>query len=130
MLFILYINDICNISEFLKFVLFADDTNIFASGTNIDELCKNINSELEKLNEWFITNKLSLNVSKTSYMLFSNRSDCNFDYNIYINTFKIDRVFSCKFLGVVIDSKLNWKEHISRVITKLLKCNGILYKAK
>ena len=56
-LFILYINDICNVSKILQFVLFADDTNIFCSDVNILDLCKNVSLELDKLNIWFaVTN--------------------------------------------------------------------------
>ena len=53
-------------SNIVKFILFADDTNIYSSGFDLKELCVNINKELEKLNEWFASNKLSLNVSKTN----------------------------------------------------------------
>ena len=63
-LFILYINDICNVSKILKFVLFADDTNILYSDANVNNLNNVVNMELDKLNKWFIINKLSLNVSK------------------------------------------------------------------
>ncbi len=63
-LFILYINDICNVSKILKFVLFADDTNILYSDANANNLNIVVNSELDKLNTWLIINKLSLNVSK------------------------------------------------------------------
>jgi glutamate racemase len=52
-LFILYINDICNVSPKLKFILFADDTNVFYSGKDIKEICDVISEELEKLNIWF-----------------------------------------------------------------------------
>ena len=52
-LFILYINDICNVSPVLKFILFADDTNIFCSGSDIVQLSIIVSSELDKLNEWF-----------------------------------------------------------------------------
>ena len=72
-LFILYINDICNVSKILKCVLFADDTNILYSDANINNLNNVVNSELDKLNTWFIINKLSLNVSKTNYIVFGNR---------------------------------------------------------
>ena len=68
-LFILYINDLCKVSEILKFVLFADDTNLFASGTDLKQLCDVINEELIKINVWFRVNKLSLNVSKTNFMI-------------------------------------------------------------
>ena len=71
-LFILYINDLCNISTLLKFILFADDTNIFCSGKDPTQLSKIINTELRKLHIWFSVNILSLNVAKTNYMLFDN----------------------------------------------------------
>ena len=67
-LFILYINDICNISEIMKFVLFADDTNILCNHYNYFSLCELVNIELSKLSKWFSVNKLSLNVRKTSYI--------------------------------------------------------------
>ena len=72
-LFILYINDICKISEIMKFVLFADDTNILCKHENYVSSCELVNIELSKLSEWFSINKLSLNVRKTSYMLFGYR---------------------------------------------------------
>ena len=82
--FILYISDLCNVSDFLKFVLFADDTNFFASGDNIANLCENINRELLKINDWFKINKLSLNFSKTNFMVFTNRHIEDFEINISI----------------------------------------------
>ncbi len=70
-LFILYINDLCSVSERLKLVLFADDTNIFCSG-DVCHLQKDITSEMYKLKTWFDKNKLSLNFNKTKCMLFGN----------------------------------------------------------
>ena len=70
LLFILYINDLANVSDKLKFILFADDTNVFVSGKNIKNVCDVLNKELENMNIWFKVNKLSLNVSKTNYMIF------------------------------------------------------------
>ena len=63
-LFILYVNDISNISPVLNFILFADDTNLFCTGNNIHTVCKIVTCELNKLNCWFVVNKLSLNLSK------------------------------------------------------------------
>ena len=50
-LFIMYINDICNVSSLLKMILFADDTNLFRSGFDLDLLCAEISQELCKLNK-------------------------------------------------------------------------------
>ena len=69
---ILYINDICNTSTLLKFIIFADDTNILCTGSDPVQLNTIINSELDKLNIRFAIDKLSLNVFETNVMLFSN----------------------------------------------------------
>ena len=66
-LFITYINDICNVSDVVKCFLFADDTNIFCSERNLTDLQLILNRELGKLFVWFSVNKLSLNLSKTNY---------------------------------------------------------------
>ena len=129
-LFILYINDLCKVSETLKFVLFADDTNLFASGTDLKQLCDVINEELIKINAWFRVNKLSLNVSKTNFMIFSNKHlDHNNPINLTIDGTNIVQVFETKFLGVMIDHKLNWKSHIMNIRAKLSRCIGMFYKA-
>ena len=69
LLFLLYINDIPNCSDKLSFRIFADDTNIFASSSNAVELQSLINQELSKVKEWCDFNKLSINLTKTNYMI-------------------------------------------------------------
>ena len=118
-LFILYINDLCNISRLVKYLLFADDTNLFCADQNINQLVTTLSTVLDKLCMWFVVNKLSLNVSKTSYMLFGN---LNAQFDIVINGISINRVHVAKFLGVLIDEKLNWKD----VKSKLSKSSAIL----
>ena len=117
-LFIIYINDIWNVSDVVKCVLFADDTNIFCSEKNLTDLQLTLNRELGKLFVWFSVNNLSLNLSKTNYILFRNRS-ADTDLNICIITIHVTRVQSSKFLGIIIDENLNWKPHIQ------LFCNCI-----
>ena len=124
-LFILYINDICNVSKILKFVLFADNTNMLYSYANVNNLNIVVNSELDKLNTWFMVNKLSLNVSKTNYILFGNRK-VHSDLDIKIHNDKITRVSETKFLGVWIDEKLNWKKHVECVKRNLSRVVGII----
>ena len=130
-LFILYINDICNVSDLMRFILFADDTNIFRSGCNLNVLANEISEELGKLQVWFNVNKLSLNIQKTNYMLFGrNMSLSSSELSIQINGKDIEKVHCTKFLGVLIDSKLNWYDQINRVSDKVSKCLAIMYKAK
>ena len=127
-LFILYINDLHNVSKILNFILFADDTYIFLSGSNLTDLCNIMSNELKKLDVWFRVNKLSLNVSKTNFMVFGNKK--NEECKIYINDIEIEEVSSTKFLGVIIDNKLNWQRQIQNVQRKVSKSVSILYRVK
>ena len=75
LLFMLYVNDICNISSYFWFTMFADDTTIVSAHHNINILFSQANIELTKLYNWHCLNKLFLNIDKTSYILFSNKQD-------------------------------------------------------
>ena len=131
LLFLIYINDLSKISELLFMVMYADDTNIFLSGKNLKDLETTMNKELSSLTEWLAANKLSLNISKTHYMIFSPpRIKQSFEMNIQINSTKIHAVSQTKFLGVILDSQLSWKPHIKYISTKLSKNIGILGKAR
>ena len=113
-------------------VLFADDTNIFMSGKNLPSMTMASNEQLIAIYEWLYCNKLSLNILKTHYMIFTQRNkkvSVN-DISLYINKVSIERVYVTKFLGVQTDSQLNWKNHIEYTCKKLCKCIGILSKAK
>jgi len=69
-LFLLYLNDLANVSDILKLIMFADNTNAFLSHNSLKTLFDIMNTELEKIVDWFNINKLSLNSDKTNYMLF------------------------------------------------------------
>ena len=62
------------VSELLRFIIFADDTNIFCLGDDPMALVNTVNNELKKLEAWFRVNKLSLNVSTSNYMMFGNKN--------------------------------------------------------
>ena len=74
LLFILYINDICKVSKLLQFIIFTDDTNIFYLDDDPLSTINITNEELDKLAMWFSVNKLSLNITKSNYMVFSKKS--------------------------------------------------------
>ena len=70
-LFLIYINDLPNISNKLKLFLFADDTNIYYEDDNFLRSLENTsNNELKKLNQWLCVNRLALSISKTDFVLF------------------------------------------------------------
>ena len=129
LLFLLFINDIVNVSRIAKLILFADDTNLFFTGSNLKDLVVEVNSELKKIEKWFIVNKLFLNANKTSYMVFGTKGkSINTVINLCGNN--LERVDVTKFLGVLIDSKLTWKNHIQYVKVKLSKCMAVLNRVK
>ena len=129
LLFILYINDICNISNYFGFTLFAGDTTIASAHHDINILFSQANIELTRLYNWFCLNKLSLNIDKTSYVLFSNKQD-DHKNTINIDNIKIKIVLSNKFLGVTIDHKFSWKTQIADVCKNVSRCIGLLDKVK
>ena len=77
LLFIIYINDLCNASNIFDFITYADDTTLSSMLTSFGmaqyDINENINLELKKVNSWLKINKLSLNVSKTKFMIFHKR---------------------------------------------------------
>ena len=130
LLFLLYVNDMAYVSNLLFSILFADDTNVFISGKNIENLTQIMNNELEQLAKWLQVNKLSLNVDKTHYMIFTLKKSVDANTNIIINDAIIKRVYKTKFLGLILDSNLSWREHIKHIKSKLSKGTGILLKAR
>ena len=132
LLFLLYINDIQFVSKIFHAIIYADDTNLFLSGEKIDFLCNTANSELVKFSEWFASNKLKINVTKTCCMLFKPKNkQINFsDIKLFIDNCCIPLVHSTHFLGVVIDDKLTWKNHISYISNKISRVIGAISRLK
>ena len=131
LLFIIYINDICNVSDVLECILFADDTNLFLSDKNLESLSRRVNIELCKISHWFKLNKLSLNIKKTNYILFSKKSfNMGNQFDIKIDNTNVVKVFQTKFLGVIINEKLTWESHIKIIKNKISKGLGILLKIR
>ena len=134
LLFLIYLNDLSKFSNILNSILFADDTNLFYSNKDINYLFETVNKELAKLSEWFIANKLSINIKKTKYTFFHRLHEkrlipLNLP-NLVVNNSCIVRERSLLFLGVVIDENVSWKEHIIIIHNKISKNIGLLYKAK
>lgn len=131
LLFLLYINDLAQVSSKLFSLLFADDSNMFISGHNLSEMVSTMNTEMVKIVEWLQVNKLSLNLKKTHYIIFrKRRSKIVSDHNIVINGITISRTDNTKFLGVIIDDTLSFQQHIKYIKGKVARGIGILYKTK
>ena len=102
-------------------------------GTDMNTLIKQLNFELESLCIWFKPNKLSLNAQKTFYMVFHRarlKTIDNSSMNIIMDNQILTKVNSIKYLGIIIDHKLNWLDHITYGKTEISKGIGIMYKAR
>ena len=105
--FLLYINDLPQCLYKTKPRLFADDTNLTASGDSITDLEAAVNSDLKNLRKWLIANKLRLNVAKTEFMLIGSKQiiKCisNLQLNVKIENKSVKQVYESKTQGVTMD---------------------------
>ena len=137
LLFLIYIDDLPLVTK-LFILMFADDATILASSNNLDELYTFVNQEFHKITTYFCLNKIALHPEKTKYMLFTNSTSANnYNLSIVLNQHNYGENFNAllnnpikrvkgsennpciKFLGVNIDPKLNFKNHVSNLIKKL-----------
>ena len=117
LLFLIYINDLYSSVKFCKVHHFTDDTNLTYFGDSVEKINKSVNIDLKLLVHWLNANKIALNVSKTELVFFkTNRKKINSDIKIKLNGKKIYPTTSVRYLGVKIDSNLNWKEHWNHVL--------------
>ena len=130
LLFLVYINDITNASSKFRYTIYADDTSLILADRDMLSLHRSLTNELELVNEWIKINKLKLNISKTNYTLFQNRSLHYQLPPLLLEGNTVNCVTHTKFLGVHIDCNLNWNYQINDVFFKLSRMNGILYKIR
>ena len=131
LLFLLYINDLAFVSDKIFSLLFADDSNMFLSGNDPNDLIRTMNIEMIKVIEWLRLNKLSLNLKKTHFMVFRRqRAKVTITEKLIVDKVEIDKVDHTKFLGVVIDQNLSFQNHIQYIKGKISRGIGILYKCR
>ena len=131
LLFVVYINDIPELDNLAHFILYADDANIIVIANTIDELLSKTNKLLDSLERWVDSNGLSINVKKTKYMIFSRTvSRLHLREPLKYKNKIIEPVTEARFLGVIVDDKLNWTKHIKTIVSKMSRYVGILYRLK
>ena len=132
LLFLIYINDLPNISTKLSFIQFADDTTLYLQGSSLTDMFNIMNEEINIISQWLKVNKLVLNISKTNYMVMSSKKTkipknlCE----IKIDGQLIEQVSETKFLGVMVDNRMSWKSHIDYINSKIMRGVGIIRRAK
>ena len=130
LLFLVYVNDIPNLADFAKFILYADDANIILTANTIDVINEQLEKLIFNLKRWVNCNGLALNLKKTKYMIFSRARNIELPQPLVISEIPIERVYEAKFLGVIVDDSLNWSRHVKTVQSKMARYVGILYKVK
>ena len=128
--FLIYVNDISNCSDFFNFITYADDTTLLATLNTQTDQNTDLNNELSKVHDWFCTNKLSLNASKTTAITFHTPQRKITPPTLFINNQQILNTDQTSFLGVIIDSHLSFKQHISKIASKASRICGALNKLK
>ena len=130
LLFLIFINDIVSCSNSAEFVLFADDTNIFITGKNENEVFMKANAVISEVSNYMKSNKLHINIGKTCYMHFrpglcratqtcARARPYEKNLKLELDGDKIQKVQSTRFLGVIIDENLSWDPHLDQLMSKL-----------
>ena len=110
---------------------FADDTNLLYSNKSLKIIGSRINKDLRGLTDWLNANHISLNVSKTEFLIFrSPNKITDFDIKIKLNGKRIFPSSSIKYLGVTFDETLSWKHHVTSLSKKLNRANSMLAKIR
>ena len=127
LLFLIYINDMFKSCPKLELIHYADDTTAFVRGNNLLGLEELVNEELSSINIWLQCNTLTLNIEKSSYMIFSHNETF---LNININNIILQKVQKTKFLGIVFDCNLSFKFHYEEVLSKVSRVAGLTHRSR
>ena len=133
LIFCLFINDVSNLpfSDKSKICLYADDTAIFCKSKHDNDLEALTQSQFDIICQWLKINRLVLNVSKTKVIMFGRRSKLkHIKLNIRYEDHQLEIVDNFKYLGVILDSRLNWSQHISYISLKISRAIGCIRKIR
>ncbi len=113
--------------------MFADDTQIDTSSNNIDSIANILNEDLINVSDWMKANKLSLNASKTEYMVIGSHKrlhQTQSDPPITLGDNQIKRVKVTKSLGLMIDETLTWDEQVTLITKKVNKGLNVMRRLR
>jgi hypothetical protein len=131
LLFLIYINDLSkSISDKSIPILFADVTSFIITNHDDSEFRHKVNEVFNKINKWFHSNLLMLNYDKTYFLQFTAKANKENNIQILFSHKTMATVKSIKFLGLTLDTTLNWKHHISELIPRLNKACYVIRSIK
>jgi len=129
LLFLIYINDIFELPLRGRLQLYADDAVIIYTSKDFQTLQSDMYHDLTLLYEWFYNNLLTFNVSKTKYMIFAPKNKVIPNPQpLIIKGSEVERVKSARYLGLILDEKLLFTEHVSYVKSKISPYLAMLRK--
>ena len=130
LLVLFYINDMPHAVNCMP-ILFADDTCLIFTAPNLASLTAIMNKELQTLSIWFDSNKLTVNTSKSNFLIIPPKLNkpCP-QTNVFLNNIFILQCINIKYLGLTIDMNLNFDFHISNVVYKISRTIGIISKIR
>lgn len=127
LLFIIYINNIYELDLKGEITLYADDTCLFYFGHSIDVVIEEAQKDLHLLNVWFQCNLLTINTSKTNYIIFKAKNKKIHDHKpLNIDGMIINKTNTEKYLGLLLDEHLTWKPHLEKLRSKIASLSGLL----
>lgn len=113
----------------METILFADDANLFVTGKDPANIIDIANIDLKIFHSWCLSNRLTVNLNKTYFMMFSNKqTDALPPLNLHHSI--INRTKQHTFLGIIYDDAMSFKPHITNLILKLSRIVSLLYQAK
>ena len=130
LIFLIFCNDLEKKLTFLSCIQFADDTTLYITHTKLNYIRFCVETDLSTLQDWFLANKLTLNVGKSVCILFGQKSGRTERLDAKLCNEKIPQVKSTKFLGMWIDDALSWNEHVTKTILKLKSRLNLLQVGK
>ena len=132
-LFLIYINDLPNCLSFCQPRMYADDTHITYASAHLHSMQSSLNRDLSNIHKWLLCNKLTLNSTKTEFMLIGSRqklSTLSESLELSIDNIPIKQVSTAKSLGILIDNNMAWHSHIDKLSKKIASGIGAIKRIR
>ena len=131
LLFVLFVNDLPAVLERCQILMYADDTVVYFTASDAQEISRTLTNELAKVNEWLMDNSLFIHQGKTECVLFGTGPRlANANFHVKIDGKELTRVAEFKYLGVILDESLTWNAHVNYLLSKVSKRIGILGRTR
>ena len=131
LLFALFVNDLPIVLKRCQILMCADDTVMYFTASNAQEISSTLTSELSKVNDWLVDNRLFIHQGKTKCVLFGTGSRlATANLSVNIDGKELTRVAEYKYLGVFLDESLSWNAHVNYLTSKVSERIGILGRTR